>query len=192
MHTCFLVFTLSAYIYQYINNESYIKDVGNILNNSDVKCFSIESILKLSSVKDSSTKRTLLYFIIKHALSVDSSFILGSFSDELKDLDIVSKTDFEEIKKNLELMEGQCKNALGYMHLGSLYDKTTKNLVEKFLLESVNDILKARLIIIELDKVFDDFLSWVSIACFIKLKIETKLLRLVCQTTFTKIILHKE
>ena len=89
-------------------------------------------------------------------------------------------------------MEGQCKNALGYMHLGSLYDKTTKNLVEKFLLESVNDILKARLIIIELDKVFDDFLSWVSIACFIKLKIETKLLRLVCQTTFTKIILHKE
>ena len=107
--------------------------MGNLLNNSDIKSFSIESLLKLSTIKESSSKKTLLYSILQK-LPQDENV-----SDQFEKMSEVCKTDLSESEHSLESVEEQCKSALGYLKLAASYDANTKHLVESFLTESVKE-----------------------------------------------------
>ena len=112
---------------------SYSLKIGNLLNNSDIKSFSIESLLKLSTIKESSSKKTLLYSILQK-LPQDENV-----SDQFEKMSQVCKTDLSESEHSLESVEEQCKSALGYLKLAASYDANTKHLVESFLTESVKE-----------------------------------------------------
>ena len=91
---------------------SLTKDIGNTLNNSSIQSFTLDSLLKLSLVKDSD-KRSLLYFIVKTASGEDNSPVTENLTEVLESWSHVVRTDFDEIDHNLKLLEMQCKNALG-------------------------------------------------------------------------------
>ena len=132
--------------------------IGNTMNNSEISCFTIDTLSKLSSLKDNSAKKTLLYFILKSAL--DNKIHIDKLSKKFQSMANVSKTDFDEVELNLNQMEEQCKNALGYLKLAAAFDKTTRNLVEKFLVESVKEILSTKIAIKIVKELFSDFLLW--------------------------------
>ena len=91
---------------------SLTKEIGNTLNNTSIQSFTLDSLLKLSLVKDSD-KRSLLYFIVKTASSEESNPVTENLSEVLQSWTQVVRTDFDEIDHNLKLLEMQCKNALG-------------------------------------------------------------------------------
>ena len=132
--------------------------IGNLMNRTKIECFTLDSLLKLSSIKDSSSKKTLLYFIVKSAQ--DNSEDIENLTEKYDRFNHIAKTDFNELTTNLKLIEDQCKNALGYLKLAASYDRSTKTLVEDFLAASVKDILSFQLVVKVSNESFSDFLCW--------------------------------
>ena len=132
--------------------------VGNTLNKTEVQCFTPESLLKLSAIRDNISKKSLLYFILKSAQ--DNKEQVENLTLKFLSFNLVAKTDFDEVESNLKLIEDQCKNALGYLKLAAHYDKTTKAMVEDFLAESVKEILSFKLLTKVVNQAFTEFLYW--------------------------------
>ena len=133
-------------------------NVGNMLNNSQVKGFQLDSLLKLSSIKDNVTRKSLLHFVVNTCM--DTKPDMSNMERDFKDLLLVAKTDFDDLKTNLDGMENECKNALGYLKLAASYDKTTQNLVEDFLKNAARDIISVRLTLKLVLEDFSNFLNW--------------------------------
>ena len=151
--------------------------VGNEMNRSEIKCFEIDSLLKLSSIKgrqcenqehktyleypaDSSHKKNLLHFITSSLLDAEK---LESLSELLHSFSHVTKTDYDEVEANLVLMEDQCKNALGYLSLAANYDRTTKRLVEEFLIQAVKEMVAIRVVIELVTDLFHELVEWLGV-----------------------------
>ena len=149
--------------------------IGNTMNDSEIECFAIDTLLKLSSLKDNSAKKTLLYFILKSA--IDNKMNIDDLSEKFQNLGNVSKTDFDEVGKNLKQMEEQCKSALGYLKLAATFDKATRNLVETFLVDSVKEILSSKIAIKMVSNLFSDFLLWLGKFWKAIMKIKNKLFK---------------
>ena len=131
--------------------------MGNILNKANAQSFSIESLVKLSSVKDNSSKKTLLHIIIQKVLEEKEC---EQLSKKFENICKVAKSDFADIESKLKLMEEQCKSALGYLKLGASYDSATRTLVEEFLTDSVKEIVSINIVIKLMNKTFAEFLFW--------------------------------
>ena len=79
-------------------------------------------------------------------------------------LSLVSKTDFDEVESNLLHMEDQCKNALGYLTLADAYDRTTKKMVEEFLVLAAKEMVSIRLIKeLVTDLYEEEILGWLGV-----------------------------
>ena len=88
---------------------------GNFLNSAHVKGFSVLSDLqKLSFLKDRFKEKTVLYHIIHKILNMTPTFTLND--EELNsNLTSVSNTDYDGVKKDLELMRGECTSSLMFL-----------------------------------------------------------------------------
>ena len=151
--------------------------VGNEMNRSNIKSFDLNSLLKLSSIKgpywikcltrrkkcspDSTSKKSLLHFLVKSL--ADSEEQLECLSQQFHHFSLIAKTDFEEVAANLDHMEGQCKNSLGYLRLAATYDRTTEHLVGEFLEEAVKEMVGLRLVMDLVTELFLDLLNWLGI-----------------------------
>ena len=110
---------------------------------------------------DSSSKKSLLHFLVKSL--ADSEEQLECLSQQFHHFSLIAKTDFEEVAANLDHMEGQCKNSLGYLRLAATYDRTTEHLVGEFLEEAVKEMVGLRLVMDLVTELFLDLLSWLGI-----------------------------
>ena len=147
---------------------SLTRSVGNIMNNSEIHVFTPDSLLKLTAVKDNSSKKSLLYFIMKSAQ--ENKETVENLSAKFHHFGHVAKHDFDEVERNLKIITDQCKNALGYLKLASHYDKSTKILVENFLSASVQEILSFQLVTKVVNESFTDFLFWLGMTMTTLLK----------------------
>ena len=91
---------------------------------------------------------------------MDNKIDINDLPEKFQNMGIVSKTDFDKVENNLNQMEEQCKSALGYLKLAASFDKATRNLVEKFLVDSVKEILSSKIAIKMVNNLFSDFLLW--------------------------------
>jgi len=90
--------------------------IGNILNKNssfgDKRAFAIDSLNKLSHLKDkTSASRSLLHHVSKKVLEVHPD--PTPLFQVLPPLVVVSKVDFNELEKSVEVMEVECKQLLG-------------------------------------------------------------------------------
>lgn len=158
---------------------SLTRSVGNIMNNSDIRVFTPESLLKLTTIKDSGSKRSLLYFIVKSAQ--ENKEVVENLTTKFHHFNHVAKYDFDEVDRNLKIIADQCKNALGYLKLASHYDKSTKLLVENFLTSSVKEILSFQLVTKVVNESFNDFLFWLGMKTTFKEIDSFSMLRSACK-----------
>ena len=94
--------------------------MGNILNRSKATAFRVEVLEKLSGVRDTVNRKSLLHHVVSRCTrsSLVGELItiflrrclelqpnLGNLLLELKDLGLVARTDYEELLTNLSRME---------------------------------------------------------------------------------------
>lgn len=138
-------------------------EVGNVLNRSQAKGFRLDYLSKLSWVKDTVTKKTLLYHIMKELINNDP--LVPDLSADFTDLVSVSRTDYDQLESNLAGMEEECINSLGYTKLScpSYTTGDPGDLVSMFLAKAAERILSMKavrkLVLCE----YQQFLSWLGI-----------------------------
>ena len=81
-------------------------------------------------------------------------------SRDFSALQLVSRTDFESLVTNLRDMEEECKQSLGYVHLGNNYSVETRELVAVFLENATQRIISMKVVISRVMKEYERFLSW--------------------------------
>jgi len=118
----------------------------------------LDFLSKITWVKDTNTKKPLLYHMLKEILRLDTT--LEDFQLEFKDLQVVSRTEFDVLQSNLRDMEEECKNSLGYINLDSNYSSDTKNLVSLFLENATQRIISMKIIITRVMAEYQKFLFW--------------------------------
>ena len=136
-------------------------EVGNALNRSKTKGFQLDYLLKLSWVKDTVTKKTLLYHIMKELITNDP--LIADLSSDFIDLVAVSRSDFGQLETNLAGMEEECINSLGYMKLSSSYTNETSELVSLFLTNAAERIMSMKTVMNLVNEEYSRFLSWLGI-----------------------------
>jgi len=136
-------------------------EVGNVLNSSQTKGFQLDYLSKLSWVKDTLTKKTLLYHIMKELITNDP--LITDLSSDFTELVAVSRTDFDQLEINLAGMEEECINSLGYMKLSARYSNETSDLVSSFLTNAAERIMSMKTVMTLVIAEYSKFLSWLGI-----------------------------
>jgi len=131
-------------------------EVGNYFNSSDVPGFQLDFLSKLSWVKDTQKRKTLLYHIIKELHHEKSTNITKDFSD----FHLVSRTDLEIIENNLSNMVDECRNSLGYINLARNISADTREMVSRFLENATQRIISMKIIYSRVMFEYKQFLLW--------------------------------
>ncbi|GFR13397.1 hypothetical protein TNCT_72421 [Trichonephila clavata] len=99
---------------------SILLTVGNFLNNSSAKGFSIEYLSKVPEVKDTVHKHSLLHHICTIVMErfPDTTNLYSEFGAVTR----ASKADFDEISCNLVKMETECKASWEYLKAVTKHD----------------------------------------------------------------------
>ncbi|PRD33015.1 UNVERIFIED_CONTAM: FH1/FH2 domain-containing protein 3 [Trichonephila clavipes] len=99
---------------------SILLSVGNFLNNSSAKGFSIEYLSKVPEVKDTVHKHSLLHHICTIVMErfPDTTNLYSEFGAVTR----ASKADFDEISCNLVKMETECKASWEYLKAVTKHD----------------------------------------------------------------------
>lgn len=134
---------------------------GNILNKTSKPAFEVESLSKLSKVKDTDTKRTLLYHIVNKVSEIQPD--ASDLYSEIEPLINVSNANFSELDSNLQSMEEECKKSLGYIKLAAKFDKDTEKLVRIFLSNAAERIMSMKRVHQLLMVKYSGFLEWLGL-----------------------------
>ena len=135
---------------------------GNYVNNESAKGFQIEDLPKLKMTKDTSKTKSLLYHIVRKALEINPKFL--GFNKELMGIvEIVSRTDFDEIRLGLELMEKQCNESLKYILLQVRLNQEKNVGYGDFIREVAERIITIKKIREIILVKYDKFLSWLGV-----------------------------
>ncbi|CAL1268047.1 unnamed protein product [Larinioides sclopetarius] len=99
---------------------SILLQIGNFLNNSNAKGFSIEYLSKVPEVKDTVHKHSLLHHICTIVMEKfpDTTNLYSEFGAVTR----ASKADFDEISSNLTKMETECKASWEYLKAVTKHD----------------------------------------------------------------------
>ncbi|XP_054722165.1 FH1/FH2 domain-containing protein 3-like isoform X1 [Uloborus diversus] len=99
---------------------STLLTVGNFLNNSTAKGFSLEYLSKVPEVKDTVHKHSLLHHICTIVMEkfAESTNLYSEFGAVTR----ASKVDFDEVAKNLVKMETECKASWEYLKAVTKHD----------------------------------------------------------------------
>lgn len=100
--------------------------VGNFMNRSRVQGFQLEYLAKLSWVKDTMTKKSLLHHITQ--ILMDQQVELPDLTVEFSELTTVARTDYDMLETTLAGMEEECKTSLGYVALTAAVSVIQENL----------------------------------------------------------------
>jgi len=113
---------------------SVTREIGNILNkntsNGGKLAFGLDSLYKLANTMDNATKkRSLLHHVTKKVMDVrpDPSDLFKV----LEPINVVSKVDFKELKKEIDAMEVECKHFLGLIKMAGTFSPEVKNIFAK-------------------------------------------------------------
>jgi len=136
-------------------------EIGNFLNASDAHGFQLDFLSKLSWVKDTVSKKTLLYHIIKELLNTHPDF--GDLHSEFSHLTAVSRIEMDTLRTNLSNMKEECKTSLGYIKIGRNYNEDTRDLVSSFLTNAAQRILSMDIVMSRVEAQYMNFLSWLGI-----------------------------
>ena len=92
---------------------SVVRSIGNILNKKEVKGFQLDYLAKLTSVRDTIDRKSLIVHIVTSVRqNLPSATDLHS---ELEALVRVSRTNYTDLGGDLAAMERECKAAAAYM-----------------------------------------------------------------------------
>ncbi|GIY59371.1 hypothetical protein CDAR_33701 [Caerostris darwini] len=120
---------------------SILLSIGNFLNNSSAKGFSIEYLSKVPEVKDTVHKHSLLHHICTIVMEKfpDSTNLYSEFGAVTR----ASKADFDEICSNLSKMESDCKASWEYLKAVTKHDgiPINKSRLSDFLNDSAERII---------------------------------------------------
>merc|ERR1712038_720227 len=98
---------------------------------SNVGGFQLDYLSKLSWVKDTASKHSLLHHVTQVLMSEKAD--MADLSKEFSSLNTVARTDYELLGANLAGMEEECKTSLGYLRLSHVLLPETRELVSRFL-----------------------------------------------------------
>ena len=107
------------------------------------------------------TKKSLLYHIMRVLIVNDPHVV--DLSSDFNDLVVVSRNDYDQLQTNLQGMEEECINSLGYMKLSARYNNDTRELVSMFLTNAAERIMSMKTVIKLVITEYSKFLSWVGI-----------------------------
>ena len=136
-------------------------EFGNVLNRSNIQAFQLDYLAKLSWVKDTVNKKSLLYHITRELILNDPD--VDDLSSDFIDLVMVSRNDYDQLQTNLQGMEEECINSLGYMKLSARYNNDTKELVSMFLTSAAERIMSMKTVIKLVMTEYSKFLFWLGI-----------------------------
>ena len=91
---------------------------------------------------------------------MDSKQKIENLPEKFKKWTILTRVDFKDIEDNLQKLEVECKNVLGFINLTDSLDEATKKIVEQFFVCAVKEILATKKVIRITEKFYADFLSW--------------------------------
>lgn len=135
--------------------------VGNFMNRSRVKGFQLEYLAKLSWVKDTMTKKSLLHHITQ--ILMDQQVELPDLTVEFSELTTVARTDYDMLETTLAGMEEECKTSLGYVALTANCQRDTRKLVNTFLINAAERILSMQRVCKLVRREYKEFLHWLGI-----------------------------
>merc|ERR1719158_2073844 len=135
--------------------------VGNFMNRSRGKGFQLDYLAKLSWVKDTMTKKSLLHHIT-HIL-IDQQLELPDLTMEFTELATVARTDYDMLETTLAGMEEECKTSLGYVALTANCQRDTRKLVNTFLINAAERILSMQRVCKLVRREYKEFLDWLGI-----------------------------
>ena len=116
---------------------SVIRDAGNYLNQSNAQGFKISDLYRFSFMKDGCKDKTLLQHLVGKLMAHDRAFL--GFDESLIDvLEKCQRIDFDQVKKDIELMKGECENSLKYI---LLENRSNQDMME--FIRQVMDIVAA-------------------------------------------------
>ena len=135
--------------------------MGNTLNRSKVSGFQLDYLSKLSWVKDTSSKHSLLHHVTQVLMSEKAD--MADLSKEFSSLATVARTDYELLGSNLAGMEEECKTSLGYLRLSFVYQPETRSLVSSFLTDAAERILSMQKVSALVAEEYTGFLTWLGL-----------------------------
>ena len=139
---------------------SIIRNIGNHLNNSKIDGFLIQYLSKLTQVKDTNTKKSLLYHV--NVMAVEAGIETSKLEEDFSCLEIVSQTDFDRVKLNVQTLEESCKDSLAFVKLAN-YDNQTGTMVNTFLQDAAKRILAMKKITEHVLSDYKNLLDWFGI-----------------------------
>ena len=147
---------------------SVILEIGNFLNGTTSKGFSIDYLAKVPEVKDTVHKHSLLYHLTFWLLETIPN--LSDLYSEIGPVTRASKTDFEELATTLIRLEEECKSAWDYLKIINKFDVThgegeggMKNKISEFLTDAAERIIVMQKVNKIMQKQFQDFLIWLGV-----------------------------
>jgi len=135
--------------------------MGNTLNRSNVGGFQLDYLSKLSWVKDTAHKHSLLHHVTQVLMSQQPD--MADLSKEFSSLNTVARTDYELLSSNLVGMEEECKTSLGYLRLSHVLLPDTRELVSTFLTNAAERILSMQRVSALVAEEYDRFLTWLGL-----------------------------
>ena len=132
---------------------SLILSSGNYLNQTTIKAFCLTDLQKVSMMKDKTKEKTLLYHVVRKALEEDPDF--DGFDETFVSVfEAASRTDLEQVTRDLEVMEDECKKSLRFAL------KTQNVDLMHFIREVVERVITLTKIIANLQVKFNQFIQW--------------------------------
>lgn len=145
-------------------------NIGNFLNGTSSRGFSVEYLGKVPEVKDTIHKHSLLYHLTFCVL--ESLPTASDLYSEIGPITRASRTDFEELDSTLSRMEEECKNSWDYLKIISKYDNVqtenesgSKSLCKttEFLTDAAERIIIMQTVYKRVMKKYTKFLLWLGI-----------------------------
>jgi len=120
----------------------------------------VQYLTKLTQVKDTNTKKSLLYHV--NAKANEAGIETHRLVEEFSCLDLVGQTDYEKMKQNLKTLEDSCKDSLAFVKLAN-YDSETAYMVSMFLQDAAKRILDMKKVTDSVLSEYKSLLDWFGI-----------------------------
>ena len=105
--------------------------IGNILNKRESKGFQLDYLTKLSGVKDTAQRKSLMFHVTSKV--VETFPECSDLYSEIDPLIRASRTNYSELEADLVTMTEQCNNASNYVKVSGKCGTDTEHIVKAFL-----------------------------------------------------------
>ncbi|ESN96196.1 hypothetical protein HELRODRAFT_67893, partial [Helobdella robusta] len=139
---------------------STLLSVGNFLNNTSAPGFTIDYLTKVTEVKDTVYKHTLLHHLVN--LIIDQFPVSGDLYTEISSIVRCSKIDWEDVKDKLDKLESDCKSSRNHLIAINKHDPTflNKHKISDFLTSTMKRICIVKIVYKRVFNRWVKFLLW--------------------------------